>query len=112
LNDIFSSSIDEAVAFLLTYVPTAWSMDTGIPHKSDFSRDHYNSIEAILDPVILRNALIQYLGEEIEVNEYPHLFDDKNIEKTIIKQFLYIHKFAVQEKENTNSESDENEPEA
>jgi hypothetical protein len=95
----FDASPQEVVAFLMTYVPTAWSMDTGIPHKSDFTRDHYNSVAEVIDPRIVRRKLLDIFGKDVCPKEYPRLHSDvKDLDKIVAGQYCFVHAAAQKEK--------------
>jgi len=66
LSDSFSENSQNVLAFLKAYLPTAWGMDSGLPHKGEFMREQYDSIERVVDPEVVLSHLRSVFGEEID----------------------------------------------
>jgi len=100
-NQLLMKYIDEDSAniykVLLSYVPTAYPMmGSGLPHKSDLSRENYISIANSFDPSIIYSKLESIYGDELNSEEYPRFTDDTN--KKIASQFMWLHKVMQNEK--------------
>jgi len=86
------------IRLLDSYTPTAWGMETGVSHKSDFDRDQYNSITTVFDPEFLLESIKSYLGVLPEDQEqFPRDFEytDRSI---LLNQFVWIHRRVLKEK--------------
>lgn len=106
-NDYVNGYVDalilnepEAIIRILdSYVPTAWGMESGISHKSDFERDQYNSLTSTLDPSIILRTIQENFPEAMnESNDFPRVFDD-DAEKGILflEQFIWLHRHVANE---------------
>ena len=85
-----------AMDLLESYLGTSWGSD-GIPKKSDFERNGYNSIIQIIDPEYLVSAITKQYGEIRLETEYPRL-DEVPFKEKLAKQFLWTHHFVENEK--------------
>lgn len=84
-----------AVDLLESYLGTSWGSN-GIPKKSDFERDEYNSIIQVLDPVFIVSAIEKVYGELPLEKDYPS-FVDLPFKEKLVKQFLWIHNYVLNE---------------
>ena len=87
------------IRLLDAYTPTAWGMETGVSHKSDFERDQYNSITTVLDPEFLLHSIETFQGQLPEDQEnYPRDFEhgDRSV---LLNQFVWIHRRVLIEKD-------------
>jgi hypothetical protein len=85
-----------AIDLLESYLGTSWGLD-GVPKKSDFERDEYNSVIQIIAPEYLVSAITNQYGEIRLEAEYPG-FDELPSKEKLAKQFLWIHHFVENEK--------------
>lgn len=96
LNRLFERCEKAVFRFLDAFTPTAWGMESGISHKSDFEREQYNSIASVVNPEIVISALAQEIGNlPATTKDYPR--DDKDREMLLVKQFLWLHKYVLNE---------------
>lgn len=98
LGYLFNNYEKSVFRFLDAYTPTAWGMESGISHKSDFERSQYNSVTSLVDPGFIISVITKEIGELPAVaKEYPRLTEkDRNL--LLAKQFLWIHNYVVNEK--------------
>lgn len=89
IKTTFNLNSNNVIEFLKTYVPTAWAMNSGLPHKSDFSREQYNSIVQVMDAETIFEYLKEIYGSEIEKPQYRAV--ERDFERKIANQFAYIH---------------------
>lgn len=78
-----------------SYVPTSWEMETGMSRKSDFEREHYNSLARHLTPSILFEAIQNNFPEAINItDDFPRGPNENNSDKLrmFIKQFAWLYK--------------------
>ena len=88
---------------LESYVPTAYPMmGSGLPHKSDFTRDEYNSIANSFDPSIIYSKLESIYGNDLKSEEYPRFTEDPTVR--IASQFMWLHKIVQAEKKENSQE--------
>ena len=97
LSQRFTATPKEVLSFLATYVPTAWGMESGLPHKSDFNREHYNSVADLVNPETILGHLKSIYGEKLNAAEY-YVSRDTPFEERIASQFAYIHKEVLVER--------------
>ena len=98
---IFDQYEKSVFRFIDTFTPTAWGMESGISHKSDFEREQYNSIVNLVDPEILISAMKDEIGSLPTIGkDYPR--DEEKREALLTKQFLWIHNYAINEKVNVS----------
>lgn len=105
LETLFKKVEKSVYMFLESYTPTAWGMESGISHKSNFERDQYNSIVKIIEPSIVINAIEKELGSTPEISEeYPY-FSDEPREIKLAKQFMWLHAHVSNETENSDEKN-------
>jgi len=96
----FKKSSERAIEFIMTYVPDAWEMETGKKTRSDFRREAYDSIAAIVEPDIFVAPLIKLYGKRVNEGEYSssRFGSSETYEFQIAQQFLCIHRSVTDEK--------------
>jgi len=91
LANFLNQGVDNALEFLKSIIPIAYPMDGSPPHKSDFERDQYNILAEVVDLNKVFEILLNEYNDELLVEQYPHAFS-KNDDRTIAKQFAWIHR--------------------
>lgn len=104
----FAADPSETVKFLMTYVPTAWGADSGLPRKSDFGRDGYDAVARLVNPETVFGHLWRLYGAELETAEYRR-GRDFPLEERVAHQFAHIHR-KIKESENSPAEGTGREP--
>ncbi|EIU7611940.1 hypothetical protein L3I75_001641 [Vibrio vulnificus] len=101
------------VRILDSYVPTAWGMESGVSHKSDFEREQYNSLTGELDASIILDSIQENFPQVIDISDdFPRLYDaDANKELLFLEQFVWLHKYVLRESK-PDEESHEGEEKA
>ena len=85
------------VRLLDAYTPTAWGIENGLSHKSDFERDQYNSVTTVFDPEFILDSIKQYLDELPDDQEdFPRDFEHNN-RSIVLQQFVWIHRRVLKE---------------
>lgn len=108
---LISNDSEALVRILDSYVPTAWGMESGISHKSDFEREQYNSLTGQLDASIVLNAIQDDFPQAMGCSDdFPRVYDD-DIEKGILflKQFVWLHQYVLRESEPEEESQDSEE---
>lgn len=104
LETIFNNDPEAILRILESYTPTAWGMESGISHKSDFERDQYNSLTRVISPEVIMGAIDKCSGTMPVVgDEYPrdYNYEDRTI---LLKQFIWLHKYVLNETANADEE--------
>jgi KAP family P-loop domain len=68
----FEQDCAEVEEFIAMYVPTAWGMESGIPHKSDFDRNAYDWVARLIDPGFVLQKLRERYGAELDDPKFYH----------------------------------------
>ncbi|KKM67742.1 hypothetical protein LCGC14_1468080 [marine sediment metagenome] len=109
VDELILKDPESLIRIIDSYVPTAWGMESGVSHKSDFERDQYNSLTSELDASKVLNAIETHFPQSMEVSDdFPRLYDD-DTEKGLLflEQFVWLHKYVLRELEDTENDSDE-----
>lgn len=110
VTDLLQKKPEAIMRILDSYVPTAWTMETGLPHKSDFDREQYDSLTKQLSPSIIINALEALPGGLPEVGEdFPRSFSQTD-DTINAKQFVWLHNYVANEGEQETAEGEPNTP--
>jgi KAP family P-loop domain len=72
LASAIAGDIEASLALVRAFMPTAWSMETGLPVGSQVERNTYDSIAGLLDP----QALVDVFGEAFPNTIAAELPDD------------------------------------
>lgn len=91
----FRTSPSDLDAFLDCYVGEGWFVESGLPVRSDFRREQYDSVTAFVPSEFIVGNLMDRFGEELRS---PSFHNDENmpIALRVAHQFVFIHN-AVQE---------------
>lgn len=109
--ELISNDSEALVRILTSYVPTAWGMESGISHKSDFEREQYNSLAGQLDVAIVLSAIQDHFPQAMGVSDdFPRVYDD-DVDKGILflKQFVWLHQYVLRESESEEEPHDSGE---
>ncbi len=98
---LISEDSENLVRILDSYVPTAWGMESGVSHKSDFERAQYNSLTRELDASIVLDSIQEHFPMAIGVSDdFPRLYDDDSDKGLLfLKQFVWLHQYVLRESE-------------
>lgn len=110
VTELVSKNPEALVRIIDSYVPTAWEMESGISHKSDFERNKYNDLTGELDASIVLNSIQENFPMAMNVSdEFPRIYD-RNAEKGLLflAQFVWLHQCVLKESK-TKNESQEGE---
>ena len=105
----FSEHPDEVPRFLMTYVPSAWGMETGLPARADFGRDSFKSVTSVIDPALVASLLQRLYGDDIGSGEY-YMSRDIAIDKHVAHQFLWLKNHADGERNGGQEPADKDPP--
>jgi hypothetical protein len=95
LESRFATVPGEAEEFLVTFLGTAWGMESGLPQKADLDRPQYDSIAKLVDPLLVLAHLRKQYGAEIDgADQYqPQAVPQP---KRASLQFAFCHRMAQQ----------------
>ena len=109
VDELILKDPESLIRIVDSYVPTAWGMESGVSHKSDFKRDQYNSLTSELDASTVLSAIETYFPQAMKVSDdFPRFYDD-DAEKGLLflEQFVWLHQYVLRESEDIENESDE-----
>lgn len=98
LTRLITSDSQNAILLIKSFLPRAYGMETGVPVKSDFEKNTYESIKRYIDPEVLFNSLVKMFGK-LDGKEYHYYGDTKGRDenKVLAEQFAFIHNKAKSE---------------
>ncbi len=86
-----ASDPHEAVRYLLAFLPTAFSLETGLPHKGGLRSEGYNTVTEFASPDSILQALKSLYGDSLDSAEY-YQSEDVSIEQRVARQFAFLYK--------------------
>ncbi len=101
LEKRFSSHPDEVTRFLSSFTGTAWSMETGLPSRTDFSEDAYKSATSYVPADVLVPILRSQFGEDLGEGNY-YTSSDTPSDRHIAHQFAFLARRAATNPDDTN----------
>ena len=90
LKEMFEQDPHEVLNFLKYYIPTSWSMGSGLPFKSSIERNDYDAISAIVDAEIVIQHLRAIYGSDLDSPQY-YEDEERPLEERAAHQFAYIN---------------------
>jgi hypothetical protein len=99
----------EVDAFLDVYVGEAWGLESGLPHKADFSRSQYDGVAEVIDPAFIAAKLRSRYGNELDNPQYHHS-SDTPVGRRIAHQFSSVRKAATEIAAAAKTDEREGEP--
>ncbi|WP_186333702.1 P-loop NTPase fold protein [Paenibacillus xylanexedens] len=95
VNERINLWLDEepnnAMQLLLSYLPTEWDIDSGVPKIESFKIDHYKLVNKVVDPEMIMRALNKIYQGLDNVRYYP-IFIETTLQLLTAKQFSWVHK--------------------
>lgn len=83
--------------FLDCHVGEGWIIDSGLPVRSDFRREQYNSISEFVPADFIAANLVERFGDELHTPSY-HCNDEMPLARRIAHQFMVVHNATLQER--------------
>jgi len=80
----------QVFTFFDNFVPTGWS-ETG-SSKGDLDKSIYDIIGKVVSPTIIMEALEKIFGDDINIEEYPDEYSEKDSNKRFAQQFSWIQR--------------------
>lgn len=103
-----TANIQNIHKLLKSVVPIAYPADGSPPHKSEFKRDQYNYLQSFIPLDLVYDLLKANYGDVLESEQYPYSFD-KASDIQYAKQFVWIHKYVLNEKQSAENKKQEKE---
>jgi hypothetical protein len=103
LADSFAANQSNVVEFLKAYLPTAWVVESGLPHKDDFQRRQYESVSEVVEPGVVFSSLRGIFGKELDQATWGESRFD-SLDKRVAFQFASIHLSAKKERQKQPNE--------
>jgi hypothetical protein len=102
IKKTIAADANNAKTFIVSYTGNSFEMGSGRRSRAELRRESYNEIAKIIEPDTLVEPLKKLYGNDIDVDldEFPHgrFNKDESEDRLTAKQFIYIHKIALQEK--------------
>lgn len=105
LKEACSAHVANALAFVKAFMPTAWSMVTGLPGGSQVERNTYDSIAGLIDPQYLVDVFAEAYPSTL-ADELPDDTSPLTSEERIALRWVMIHRF-VQSQTTESPEPDQ-----
>lgn len=90
LTGRFDNAPQEVDAFLDCFVGEGWDMESGLPRRSDFDRENYDSVSRLVAPEYIAVNLRQRFGAELDAPNY-YLNDEMPVARRFAHQFMFVH---------------------
>jgi hypothetical protein len=107
LSKHFEKSPSLIVPFLRSFAPTAWGMESGLPHESNFERSQYDNVVKLVPADAITLAIRSALGDLAVPENYPYAedtTDDRDL--AVARQFLWLHRHVLAENERGANDQD------
>jgi len=98
LESFLNSDLENVHKLLISIVPIAFPGDGSAPRKMDLERNQYDFLQSFADPNMIYELLKKAYGEGLDSEEYPYDYD-KPLSIRFAKQFAWIHKKVLSEKQ-------------
>jgi predicted KAP-like P-loop ATPase len=105
LTKFLDEDVQNIHKLLNSVIPIGYPVDGSHPHKDDFERDQYDYLKSFVNLDVVYERLAQTYGSKLESEEYP-FNDGKTFDLTVAKQFAWIHKKVLNEKQDSGGEKD------
>jgi predicted KAP-like P-loop ATPase len=106
LVEFLNVDVQNIHKLLNSVVPIAYSTDGSPPRKSEFERDQYDYLQSFVDLNMLYELLKKIYGDKLESEEYPYDFGEP-LDLRIAKQFAWMHKKVLNEKQDPEGNKSE-----
>ena len=100
LQKLFCEDGTNVIKFLMSCLPSAVGLESGIYHKGDFRREQYDNIESFIDPVIIFDKLVEKFGDQLNTVKagFSESYD-LPVEKKVAFQYAGIFNYVKKERE-------------
>lgn len=107
LTEFLNADVQNIHKLLNSVIPISYPMDGSPSHKGDFERDQYNYLQSFVNLEMVYDLLKKTYEDGLESDQYPYN-DGKSLDLTVAKQFVWIHKKVLNEKQDpeTNKPDD------
>jgi hypothetical protein len=111
LREQLLASPDQIDKFLATYVGRSWGLESGVSRRSDFGRNAYDQITAVIDPVFVVERLRARHGDAINrETQDDESHSQEDWEREAARRFIEIHAYVVDQKKNQTVEAQQDVP--
>ena len=92
VSSLVSADAGNAIKLVEAFTPIATEMATGIPHRSDFRVECYDSLVSLISPAIILEKLRSTYGAELDEPDF-HLGDNRDVDqqRRLAHQFAAVH---------------------
>lgn len=92
LTEVCTANVEMSIAFVRAFMPTAWSMVTGLPVGSQVERNTYDSITGLIDPQVLVDVFAEACPSTLS-DEIPDDTSSLSPDERIAFRWAMIHRF-------------------
>lgn len=92
LTDVCSGDTGNALALVRAFMPTSWSIETGMPVGSQVERNTYDSIAGLVDPQVLVDVFAVAFPSTVEA-ELPTDTSTIEQDERIALRWAQVHRF-------------------
>jgi hypothetical protein len=92
VSSLVSADASNAIKLVEAFTPIATEMATGIPHRSDFMVECYESLGRLVNPAMILEKLRSIYGAELDEPDYRFGDNrDGDERQRLAHQFAYVH---------------------
>ena len=105
LTALCTGNLENALALVRAFMPTAWSMETGMPVGSQVERNTYDSIAGLMDPQVITDTFVvafPIAGAQTIPEDTASL----GAEERIALRWALVHRVAQAQTVTTTTEDD------
>jgi|SRR5579862_373217 len=106
LQTVCTGNVENCLALIRAFMPTAWSMETGLPVGSQVERNTYDSITGLVPATVIVETLASAFPSTVAA-ELPADTSGMDQDERIAVRFVHIHQFVESQ---TTVKPDEEQP--
>jgi hypothetical protein len=92
LQTVCTGNVQNCLALIRAFMPTAWSMETGLPVGSQVERNTYDSITGLVPATVIVETLASAFSSTVAA-ELPADTSGMDQDERIAMRFVHIHQF-------------------
>lgn len=105
LTALCTDNLENALALVRAFMPTAWSMETGMPVGSQVERNTYDSIAGLMDPQVITDTFVVAFPIA-GAQTIPEDTSSLGAEERIALRWALVHRVAQAQTVTTTTEDD------
>jgi hypothetical protein len=105
LTALCTDNPDNALTLVRAFMPTAWSMETGMPVGSQVERNTYDSIVGLMDPQVITDTFAVAFPSTV-AESIPEDTSSLGVEERTALRWAQVHRFVQAQTVSTTTEGD------